>query len=160
MLFRAQKWFIRHFLKISILFDFVMKLILKSQRNLPENTNKEAIQRTAIPMKNSSKILNSRNVQKNLIFSYVLCPFRGGDEIRILSMIFCDEIIPPKTVTFFQNLNDDLQEQPALKQISLYQRPSTWGAARPGGSSIPRREQHMQGSSIPRELHSRGTSIQ
>jgi hypothetical protein len=30
-------------LKISILFDFVTKLILKIQRNLPENTNKEAI---------------------------------------------------------------------------------------------------------------------
>jgi hypothetical protein len=43
MLFEAQKWFIRRFLKISILFDFVTKLILKSQRNLPENTNKEAI---------------------------------------------------------------------------------------------------------------------
>jgi len=43
MLFWAQKWFIGSFLKISILFDFVTKLILKSQRNLPENTNKEAI---------------------------------------------------------------------------------------------------------------------
>ncbi len=60
--------------------------------------------RIAIPMKNSSKILNKG----------------GGDEIRTLSMIFCDEIIPPKTVTFFQSLNNDLQEQPALKQISLY----------------------------------------
>jgi hypothetical protein len=27
----------------------------------------------------------------------------GGDEIRSLSMLFCDEIIPPQTVTFFQN---------------------------------------------------------
>jgi hypothetical protein len=71
-------------------------------------------------MKNSSKILNKRNLPKNVTFFSVLGPFRGGDEIRTLSMIFCDEIIPPKTVTFFQNLNDDLQEQPALKQISLY----------------------------------------
>ncbi len=72
MLFWAQKWFIGSFLKISILFDFVTKLIFKSQRNLPENTNKEAIYRTAIPMKNSSKILNSRNLQKQFTFSYVL----------------------------------------------------------------------------------------
>jgi hypothetical protein len=43
MLFRAQKWFIWGFLKISVLFDFVTKLIFKSQRNLPENTNKEPI---------------------------------------------------------------------------------------------------------------------
>ncbi len=71
-------------------------------------------------MKNSSKILNKRNLPKNVTFFSVLWPFREGDEIRTLSMIFCDEIIPPKTVTFFQNLNDDLQEQPALKQISLY----------------------------------------
>jgi hypothetical protein len=105
MLFRAQKWFIWGFLKISVLFDFGTKLILKSQRNLPENTNKEAIQRTAIPMKNSSKILNSRNVPKHLTFFYVLWPFRGGggDEIRSLWMLFCDETIPPQTVTFFQN---------------------------------------------------------
>ncbi len=31
------------YLKISILLGFVMKLILKSQRNLPENINKEAL---------------------------------------------------------------------------------------------------------------------
>ena len=43
MLFWAQKWFKGSFLKIFFLFDFVTKLILKSQRNLPENTNKEAI---------------------------------------------------------------------------------------------------------------------
>ncbi len=57
---------------------------------------------TAIPMKNSSKILISRNVQKNLTFYYVLCPFREGDEIRSLLMLFCDEIKPPQTVTFFK----------------------------------------------------------
>jgi hypothetical protein len=26
--------------------------------------------------------------------------FLGGDEIRSISMVFCDEIIPPQTVTF------------------------------------------------------------
>jgi hypothetical protein len=43
MLFYAKKWFIWSFLKISILLDFVTKLIFKSQRNLPENINKEAL---------------------------------------------------------------------------------------------------------------------
>ncbi len=45
MLFCAQKWFIWCFLKISILFDFVTKLILNIQRNPPEKTPtiKEAI---------------------------------------------------------------------------------------------------------------------
>jgi hypothetical protein len=69
MLFHAKKWFIWSFLKIFSLLDFVTKLILKSQRNLPENITKEAIWKTAIPMKNSSKILNRRNIQKNLLFS-------------------------------------------------------------------------------------------
>ena len=63
-LFYAKMWFIWGFLKFFILLDFVTKLILKSQRNLPENINKQAIQETAIPMKNASKILNRRNVQK------------------------------------------------------------------------------------------------
>jgi hypothetical protein len=43
MLFYAKMWFIWSFLKFFILLDFVTKLILKSQRNLPENINKEAI---------------------------------------------------------------------------------------------------------------------
>jgi hypothetical protein len=43
MLFNAKKRFIYNLLKISILLDFVTKLILKSQRNLSENINKEAI---------------------------------------------------------------------------------------------------------------------
>ena len=69
LLFHAKKWFIYSFLKIFILLDFVTKLILKSQRNLPENIKKEAIWKSAIPMKNSSKILKRRNIQKNLLFS-------------------------------------------------------------------------------------------
>jgi hypothetical protein len=69
MLFHAKKWFIWSFLKIFSLLDFVTKLILKSHRNLPENIKKEAIWKTAIPMKNSSKILNRRNFQKSLLFS-------------------------------------------------------------------------------------------
>jgi hypothetical protein len=43
MLFYAKMWFIWSFLKFFILLDFVTKLILKSQRNLPKNINKEAI---------------------------------------------------------------------------------------------------------------------
>ncbi len=57
------------FLKTFSLLDFVTKLILKSQRNLPENIKKEAIWKTAIPKKSSSKILNIRNIPKNLLFS-------------------------------------------------------------------------------------------
>jgi hypothetical protein len=49
-----------------------MKLTFKSQRNLPENTNKEATEKTAIPMKNSAKILKRRNVEKNLLFPVLL----------------------------------------------------------------------------------------
>ncbi len=39
MLIHAKMWFLKFF----ILLDFVTKLLLKSQRNLPENINKEAI---------------------------------------------------------------------------------------------------------------------
>jgi hypothetical protein len=53
-------------------------------------------------MKNSSKILNSRNVQKKNIFFLLSVLLEGGDEIRSLSMQFCDEILPPQTVTFFE----------------------------------------------------------
>jgi hypothetical protein len=42
MLFGAKKRLIWHFLKISILLDFVTKLILDTPKNVLENTNKEA----------------------------------------------------------------------------------------------------------------------
>ena len=42
MLFGAKKRLIWRFLKISILLDFVTKLILKTPKNVLENTNKEA----------------------------------------------------------------------------------------------------------------------
>ncbi len=69
MLFGAKKRLIWRFLKISILLDFVTKLIFKNPNNVLENTNKEASYKIAIPMKNSSKIMNRRNVQKNYLFS-------------------------------------------------------------------------------------------
>ena len=40
MLFYAKKWLYKVFWS---LLEFVTKLILKSQRNLPENINKEAV---------------------------------------------------------------------------------------------------------------------
>jgi hypothetical protein len=46
----------------------VTKLILLTSENLPENTNKEAVYRTAIQMKYSSKILKRRIVSKKLDF--------------------------------------------------------------------------------------------
>jgi hypothetical protein len=39
--------------------------------------------------------------KKKLSFSSCLPFFWGGDEIRSLSMVFCDEIKQPQTVTFF-----------------------------------------------------------
>ncbi len=50
---------------------------------------------------------------KKNIFSLLSVLLEGGDEIRSLSMQFCDEILPPQTVTFFWTLNDDGQELPA-----------------------------------------------
>jgi hypothetical protein len=41
MLFYTKMWFIKSFLKIFILLDFVTKLILKSQRNHQEEGNLE-----------------------------------------------------------------------------------------------------------------------
>ncbi len=46
-------------------------------------------------MKNSSKILNIRNVPKKIIFFLLSVLLEGGDEIRSLTMQFCDEILPP-----------------------------------------------------------------
>ena len=43
MLFGDKKWLIWCFLKISVMLDFVTKLILENQRNPPENSNKETI---------------------------------------------------------------------------------------------------------------------
>jgi hypothetical protein len=105
MLFLCQKVVHIEFLKIFILLDFVTKLILKSQRNLPENINKEAIQKTAIPMKNSSKILDRRNVKK-LVFFWLTVLLEGGDEIRSLSLGFCDKIKHPQTVTFLWQIEN------------------------------------------------------
>jgi hypothetical protein len=73
----------------------VTKLIFQTSENLPENTNKEAFYRTAIQMKYSSKILKRRILSKKFDFLKFLCPIWGGDEIRSLAMVFCDEIIPP-----------------------------------------------------------------
>ncbi len=50
-------------------------------------------------MKNSSKILKRRNVKK-ITFSCFTVLLEGGDEIRSLSMVFCDKIKHPQTVTF------------------------------------------------------------
>jgi hypothetical protein len=55
MLFYAKKWFIWCFLKISVLLDFVTKLILKASKNLLKYTKKEATYRIAIHMKYSCK---------------------------------------------------------------------------------------------------------
>jgi hypothetical protein len=69
MFLYAKKWLIWHFLKIYILSNFVTNLILLTSENLPENTNKEAVYRTAIQMKYSSKILKRRiKILKNKIF--------------------------------------------------------------------------------------------
>ncbi len=88
------------------LLDFVTKLILKSQRNLPKNIMKEAIWKTAIPMKNSAKVLDRRNIQKNLLFFWLTVLLEGGDEIRSLSLGFCDEIKHPQTVTFLWQIEN------------------------------------------------------
>jgi hypothetical protein len=71
MLLPTKKWLIWSFLKISTLLDFVTKLISKPQKNLLENTNKEATDRTAIHMKYLSKFLNNIIMQKNNLFSLI-----------------------------------------------------------------------------------------
>jgi hypothetical protein len=55
MLLYVKKWLVWCFLKISSLLDFVTKLILKTQNNVPKNTIKELTYRTAVHMKYSSK---------------------------------------------------------------------------------------------------------
>ena len=71
MLLSTKKWLIWSFLKISTLLDFVTKLKSKTQKNLLENTNKEATYRTAIHMKYLSKFLNNIIMQKNKLFSLI-----------------------------------------------------------------------------------------
>ncbi len=71
MMLPTKKWLIWSFLKISTLFDFVTKLISKPQKNLLENTNKEATDKTAIRMKYLSKFLNNNFMQKNKLFSLI-----------------------------------------------------------------------------------------
>ncbi len=71
MLLLTKKWLIWSFLKISALLDFVTQLISKPQKNLLENTNKEATDRTAIHMKYLSKLLNNIIMQKNKLFSFI-----------------------------------------------------------------------------------------
>jgi hypothetical protein len=86
----------------------VTKLILKSQRILPENIKMEAIWKTAIPMKNSSKILNRRNTPKNYFF-WLTVILEGGDEIISLSLGLCDEIKHPQTVTFLWQIENNFR---------------------------------------------------
>ncbi len=107
MLFYAKKLFIQSFLKISILLDFVTKLILKSQRNLPENINKEAIQKTAIPMKNSSKILNMRNIPKKSTFSVLVSFWRGVTKLEAFQWSKVTKLNPPKPSPLVCQLETD-----------------------------------------------------
>ncbi len=71
MLLPTKKWLIWSFLKISTLLDFVTKLKSKTQKNLLENTNKEASYRTSIHMKYLSKFLNNIIMQINKLFSLI-----------------------------------------------------------------------------------------
>jgi hypothetical protein len=58
------------------------------------------------PMKNSSKIMNRRNVQKNFSFFCLTVLLEGGDKIRSFSLVFCDEIKHPQTVTFLWQIEN------------------------------------------------------
>ncbi len=78
----CQKGVNMAFLKIYTLSDFVTKLIFKTKKNLPENTNKEGTYKTAIPMKYSSKFLKRRKVQKKLSFSCCLPFFEGMTKLE------------------------------------------------------------------------------
>ncbi len=69
MLFGDKKWLIWCFLKISVMLDFVTKLIFKTLKNPLKNTYKEASDRVAIQMENASKIWNRRIIQKKYVFS-------------------------------------------------------------------------------------------
>ncbi len=71
MLLPTKKWLIWSFLKISTLLDFVTKLISQPQKNLLENTSKEATDRTAIHINYLSKFLNNIIMQKNKLFSLI-----------------------------------------------------------------------------------------
>jgi hypothetical protein len=42
---------------------------------------------------------------KKITFSCFTVLLEGGDEIRSLSMVFCDEIKHPQTVTFLLQIN-------------------------------------------------------
>ncbi len=97
-------------------------------------------------MKNSSKILKSRNVQKKNIFFLLSALLEGGDEIRSLSMQLCDEILPPQTVTFFE-LKMMMSRSYLIWSRLAYLR-TFRQAASPGDSSIPRRDQHAQGEQL------------
>ncbi len=100
MLFGAKKRLIWRFLKISILLDFVTNLILKTPKNVLENTNKEASQKIAIPMKNFSKIMNRRNVQKNYLFFCLTVLLEGGDKFEAFHWCFVTKLNTPKPSPF------------------------------------------------------------
>ncbi len=61
-------------------FGFCDEINFKNPQKVLENTNKEASQEIAIPMKNSSKIMNRINVQKITFFCLTVL-LEGGDKI-------------------------------------------------------------------------------
>jgi hypothetical protein len=90
------------FLKIYTLSDFVTKLILKTKKNLLENTKKEGTHKTAIPMKYSSKFLKKRNVQKKIIFFLLLTLFFGGvTKLEAFQWCFVTKLNTPKPSPLF-----------------------------------------------------------
>ncbi len=106
---------------------------------------------------------------QKISFFFLSDLLEGGDEIRSLSMQFCDEILPPPNRHLFLNLKWWWAGATCFETDWPHYRPSTGGASSPGGSSFPegsimprgrsmvRGEQHAQGEQLSQgEKHTKG----
>ena len=81
---------------------------------------------------------------KNIKFFCFSVLLEGGDEIRSLSMLICDEILPPPNRHLFWKSKMMMSKSYLLWSDWPNWRP-TGGAASPGGSRMPRRDKHARG---------------
>ena len=101
MLFGAKNRLIWRFLKISILLDFVTKLIFKTLKNPLKNTNKEASDRVAIQMENASKFWNRRIIQKNMFFHLLNALLVGVTKLEAFQWYKVTKLNPSKPSPLF-----------------------------------------------------------
>jgi hypothetical protein len=108
MLLYAKKWL---FFKDLYFVKFCDEINFANFRKSPRKHQQGGILQYSYSDEKFIQNLEEKNCIKKIWCFKILMPCflggGGGDENRSLSMVFCDEIKPPQTVTFLWNIKID-----------------------------------------------------